>query len=427
VHPREGGLGRSSVQLTVLGSVDAGTYTCLARNSVGFGEQNFTLDVRLPQAAQASAAVVTETTSDGSVHVGERATLRCRVRAAVTSAKPNIKWLKRMGESESDNADKVVSVHTLNMGNERYRVLDNPNPDVRTGQNEYLNRLVIPSAGPDDEGLYICFVTNGGFGALTYKSATLKVEPRRRMNNDVVVAVNPHENRALDAYLLVVVVALVAVTFLCGLAIVICIVKRGNVSNESNAASLKCDGNANGLPFTSLTSSSNNNSGNSSSGSRTCYYPDMDEQHAHYLQQQRRPFLMDDKYDTSSGVLLPPPPSGPGPSYTPSSATTLAGQWSRTVYPAAQPQPPTAQIRTFGRSPLSPSCNHYETPLTVANQYEVPYSHVQRHPQPRSSVSNGNIPLHLHRPRPAGGSVVALSANNKKPSPYCQFFDGYEA
>ena len=35
----------STVELSVLGSADAGDYTCLARNAAGFGEQNFTLIV----------------------------------------------------------------------------------------------------------------------------------------------------------------------------------------------------------------------------------------------------------------------------------------------------------------------------------------------------------------------------------------------
>ena len=63
---------------------------------------------------------------------------------------------------------------SVNAGSERYRVMASA-PDVRVAEGEYVNRLVIPSAAAADAGLYICFVTNSGFGPLTYKSAYLKV------------------------------------------------------------------------------------------------------------------------------------------------------------------------------------------------------------------------------------------------------------
>ena len=43
----------------------------------------------------------------------------------------------------------------------------------------YLNKLVINKATLDDAGMYICFVTNSGFGDLTYKSMTLRVQNRK--------------------------------------------------------------------------------------------------------------------------------------------------------------------------------------------------------------------------------------------------------
>ena len=62
----------------------------------------------------------------------------------------------------------------VNSGNEKYKVMHSA-PDVRVGEGEYVNRLVIPNAAASDSGMYICFVTNSGFGPLTYKSAYLKV------------------------------------------------------------------------------------------------------------------------------------------------------------------------------------------------------------------------------------------------------------
>lgn len=69
---------------------------------------------------------------------------------------------------------KISMENTLRVGQERYLILDS-NKDVSTGSDEYLNKLIIEKATPADSGMYICFVTNSGFGALTYKSMHLTV------------------------------------------------------------------------------------------------------------------------------------------------------------------------------------------------------------------------------------------------------------
>jgi hypothetical protein len=97
--------------------------------------------------------------------VGDAATLQCRVKSL---APPHIKWLKRLEGHE------VSAENTLRVGNERYRILE-ANLDVSTGNDEYLNKLVIRESAIEDSGMYICFVTNSGFGALTYKSMHLTV------------------------------------------------------------------------------------------------------------------------------------------------------------------------------------------------------------------------------------------------------------
>ena len=136
--------GLSTVELQVLGTVDAGIYTCLARNSAGIKDLNYTLNVDLKSVQH---AVVTEAGPTNSTVVeGQRATLRCKVKSVEL---PHIKWLKKLdgktaGENALDdmNSRKVVSVYTLNMGNEKYRVLDT-DPDVMTSDGEYLNKLII--------------------------------------------------------------------------------------------------------------------------------------------------------------------------------------------------------------------------------------------------------------------------------------------
>ena len=70
----------------------------------------------------------------------------------------------------------------LNIGQERYRILNTKNSQIeKLGRMIYLNKLVINKATLDDAGMYICFVTNSGFGDLTYKSMTLRVQNRKLM------------------------------------------------------------------------------------------------------------------------------------------------------------------------------------------------------------------------------------------------------
>ena len=76
------------------------------------------------------------------------------------------------------DAHEESSQNTLKVGADRYRIL-RADGDVSVGNDEYLNKLIIDQAILEDAGLYICFVTNSGFGALTYKAMTLRVEPRK--------------------------------------------------------------------------------------------------------------------------------------------------------------------------------------------------------------------------------------------------------
>ena len=96
---------------------------------------------------------------------GESTSLKCHIESHVP---PHIKWLKRL-ESGDLNSESSIKV-----GKERYRILKT-NREVAMGRDEYLSKLVIPNVQVSDSGMYICFVTNSGFGALTYKSMNLIV------------------------------------------------------------------------------------------------------------------------------------------------------------------------------------------------------------------------------------------------------------
>lgn len=160
--------GRSILEFSILGTADSGVYTCHAKNMIGDKTKNFTLVVK--QTVGTTHAIVTEVgPTNTTVISGGSATLQCKVKSL---AKPHVKWLKRLESHE------LGASNTLSVGSERYRILDSTD-DIPTGNDEYLNRLVLPELEENDSGMYICFVTNSGFGNLTYKSMNLRVLPSK--------------------------------------------------------------------------------------------------------------------------------------------------------------------------------------------------------------------------------------------------------
>jgi hypothetical protein len=397
VLPRRASDGRSTVELNVMGPADAGTYTCMAANHLGTVDTNFTLEVNMGSAAARSAIVTEAVLDNGVVHVGEVASLRCRVKSLML---PHIKWLKKLEDGEDagdvaatpEDREKIVKVYTLNMGNERYRVLDT-DPDVKVANDEYLNKLTLRNVRMEDSGMYICFVTNSGFGALTYKATILKVLPRvdlppapTDVRPDIVVTSPASDSETL---VLVLVICLVSFTCLLGIVVVVCVMRRSRSSAKPGKLSAS----------TSATSGASEHT--------TPHHDDVDDM-------LQRPFLMHDV----SPSTLPPPPHHLHPIFSSAPASSI-GQWSRTVYPAFYGHPPPHAAS------LSSSSTHYENPEkpvakafirrhnyhpqrlpqhaqnslpTVSNQYEVPYSHLMRDQshymvpaaRPRTLLSSGS-------------------------------------
>ena len=157
--------GKSTVEFSVMGTADSGVYTCRARNLVGERTMNFTLDVRSKPGVAAHAIVTDSGPMNTTVVAGDAAMLQCRVKAV---SPPHIKWLKRLESHEATESS------TLRVGQERYRILST-SEDELLSKDEYLSRLILEDAKVSDSGMYICFVTNSGFGALTYNAMRLKV------------------------------------------------------------------------------------------------------------------------------------------------------------------------------------------------------------------------------------------------------------
>ena len=170
---------RSIVEFQIMGTADSGEYSCRARNM--FGEQIKTYQLEVKQASGSMNAIVTEAgPANSTVLEGETATLQCRVKSLNP---PHLKWLKRLESNEILEIYETNNENTLKVGSERYRIL-NTNQDVPTGNDEYLNKLILANTEPSDSGLYICFVTNSGFGAFTYKSMNLRVLESSKVNID---------------------------------------------------------------------------------------------------------------------------------------------------------------------------------------------------------------------------------------------------
>jgi len=413
--------GASSLEFSVLGAADEGVYTCRARNMMGERTVNYTLEVRRPAGA-AAHAIVTGVGPDATAVEGESVSLQCRVKS-ITS--PHVKWLKRSEIVEGDSSMRSSpysnmrnSPISLKVGSERYSILDNHEESPTSKPHEYVSRLLISEAREEDAGMYLCFVTNSGFGPLTYHSMKLAVikakktpiiHPNLVPNNDVVgprpdVRLPPQTDakppsREPDRLLILVICLSTLVLILLAIAVA-CVCRRKASSSSSSAASTA-----------------------SSSKSPLSVYAsaaEIDEAQRpfvgyHHAQQQQH--LMNNNAKLAGGflqpALVPPPPNYP-PAYF--------GK----VYPASdhyqQQQLRCGQAGTivtdsgFGSSPKETARGG----SSFSNQYEVPYSHMA--PQnvyasfgrQRPVVQPPRLFLHAPPPPPALGPSSSSSSGRSR-------------
>ena len=160
------GTSGDKIHIRSLSSRDSGAYSCVAQNIIGASSQTFTLNVRTSGAEE---RLIRPAPSPGmigqaniSVEQGDTATLDCRVD---TDYAPNIKWLRKVEKEGIRDSRSMGTGDLINVGNDFYRLIESSSAVTRTGQGEYLSELVLRQAAPEDEGMYICFVTslNGGF------------------------------------------------------------------------------------------------------------------------------------------------------------------------------------------------------------------------------------------------------------------------
>ena len=261
-------------------------------------------------------------------------------------AEPHIKWLKRLSAGAPAAAD------TLSVGSERYRVLDSSPSNVddvdvnsnlhsnnihkSNSNNEYLNRLVLENVRESDAGMYICFVTNSGFGALTYKSMNLRVVKDRIRSNEIIpsndnrnnvnrnINNNNDEGEPLD--ILIPVICLSVVVFILIVAIMVCVVK-----NRSKA--------------TSASSAANGTLDKSSADESV-----VSDVQRPFVPPQQQPNNTSSKFEfAAKGSKYP--------------KYSTSGKWSHTVYPAS-------------KLPCGDSGFDAAESTAMTNQYEVPFAHL---------------------------------------------------
>ena len=369
--------GKSSLELRVMGTADNGIYTCLAENRLGSVTHNYTLTVKQMPGSLQHAIVMEAGPGNRTVFEGDEARLRCKVKSV---AQPHIKWLKKLDNNNDminknfiNNYDqKVVSVRNSDMGNEQFRVM-NSSPDMRINEGVYLNELILSKTSKEDNGMYICFVTNSGFGALTYKATYLKVLPRLpTKTHDISISSSSRPAASPDNVLLYIIISIIVVTFTTGMIIVICLIKRNQT-----------------LPKNSNPQSNNNHN-----------IRGVDEDLI-----QQRPFLLAGElkqHDLSHGPASLPHLGQTSSLFTTSTPSYNMGQWSRTVYPIMN----SGNGRVCKNNGSVGSSTHYENPHSTpntllspsSNQYEVPYSHLRNPVAPsfagaKSSSGTSNASL----------------------------------
>ncbi|KAM9391508.1 hemicentin-1 [Pholidichthys leucotaenia] len=115
------------LELGPLSPVHAGTYTCVAKNSEGQTQKDYTLTVQVPPTILDSAHP-----SEVSASVGEKVTLEC---SAAGVPRPQISWLKNGATLEASDTRHIIVT-----------------PDGST--------LTLLRLNPEDSGTYTCFAVS---------------------------------------------------------------------------------------------------------------------------------------------------------------------------------------------------------------------------------------------------------------------------
>jgi len=205
--------GKTSLVIRNIDTRDEATFSCVADNLAGSTTASFILSVE-PENDQLGGIQPDIITGINNItrEEGDRATFDCKVRS---SARPNIKWLKKLEPNQSGNQSHVIPV-----GDDKYRLIHNSRDVPVLADSEYMSQLVIKQVEEKDAGMYICFVTSAG-GGFNYRPAYLTVIRNSSLAGD-------------DSFpVLVLVICLAVFVVLLLLGITVCVVQAKHKHHHS--------------------------------------------------------------------------------------------------------------------------------------------------------------------------------------------------
>jgi len=285
----------------------------------------------------------------------------------------------------------------LKVGPDRYHILDN-HEELPTGQQgQYVSRLFIPKVTKGDAGIYLCFVTNSGFGALTYHSMRLTVVKGQETLSNYVPPLQPQpppqappplqppqtdaeppKARGTPVPVLILVICLSTVIFILIVLIVACVCCRRFSSSSSAASSAASTASLSKSPASIYATTADVDE---------AQRPFVTNQH-HQRHNHHHPSALNNnaKLNGEGGYFQPPPMLIHSQTHNYPTSSAYRGK----VYPGHYPPPPYVwpQATTdsgFSSSPKNrsgsgggASCNGVpRSGSSLSNQYEVPYAHMQ--------------------------------------------------
>uniref|UniRef100_A0A0K0EB30 receptor protein-tyrosine kinase n=1 Tax=Strongyloides stercoralis TaxID=6248 RepID=A0A0K0EB30_STRER len=174
---------------------DSGIYSCTVFNKygqinatfrvvVGKSSNDFSRDFefniidneKIISGARNNFGTHVEVPSNKSVTIGSIAEFECKIKWS--EAMPLIKWFKKVDKNKINEKDinSVININGIDL-----ILVDNYGEEnilTQNGQKMFIKKLTIKDVSLDDEGTYVCVVSNGG--DIVERSATLNVYSEKK-------------------------------------------------------------------------------------------------------------------------------------------------------------------------------------------------------------------------------------------------------
>ncbi|XP_064466076.1 fibroblast growth factor receptor-like 1 isoform X2 [Ornithodoros turicata] len=186
---------------------DTATYTCVVTNEHGSINASFPLEVI--GRARGKPEHMSLHPENTTVMAGETVAFQCIVRS---EAKPTMKWLKQVPESEVHHQEQTV----IRLGEEIFRMLSSTET-VAQSEGLFTNRLVIARTRDSDAGRYVCWA--GNIDDFNFLSAHLSIIPTPSISTTPVI----------------IIISLVALFLLLTIVVSICLCRHCRAEEERSS------------------------------------------------------------------------------------------------------------------------------------------------------------------------------------------------